>query len=205
MIQSAASQFRWANLLTYLGVSAAAVGVAFTSGPETRFWGGAGMALAIACDLFDGRFARLFPRTDDDRRIGVEIDSLADVIAFGLAPPVCLLRVVPATTTSLEHAILLAAAVFYLICIVTRLAHFNIFQADTGGFVGLPSNMPPLVYATMLLWIPDPTVSAIVLVLGGAAAVGGFHIPRPNRLALYSILAISLAVAGGHVVRLLTR
>lgn len=202
MIPSAASQFRWANLLTYLAVTAAALGVVFTSGPDTRFWGGAGIALAVALDLFDGRFARLFPRTDDDRRVGIEIDSLADVISFGLAPPVCLLRVVP-TTTSTEHAILLAAAVFYLICILTRLAHFNIFQADTGGFIGLPSNMPPLVCATLLLWVPGPMVSVIVLVLGGAAAVGGFHIPRPNRLALYSILAISLAIASGHIRQLI--
>jgi CDP-diacylglycerol--serine O-phosphatidyltransferase len=204
MIGSAASQFRWANLLTYLGVTAAATGVAFTNGPDTRFWGGAGIALAIAFDLFDGRFARLFPRTEDDQRIGIEIDSLADVISFGLAPPVCLLRVAPATP-SIESAVLLAAAVFYLICILTRLAHFNVFQANTGGFIGMPSNIPPLVCASLLLWVPDPRVSAIVLVLGGAAAVSGFHIPRPNRLALYSILAIALAIASGHVMRLIVR
>jgi phosphatidylserine synthase len=198
MIHSAASQLRWANLLTYLGVSAAAAGVTFTSDADTRSWGGAGIALAIALDLFDGRFARLFPRTDDDRRIGVEIDSLADVISFGLAPPVCLLRVVPAMTP-IEHAILLAAAVF------TRLAHFNIFQANTGGFIGLPANMPPLVCASLLLWVPSPVLSTIVLAGGGAAAIGSFRIPRPNRAALYSILAISLAVASGHLLRLITR
>lgn len=202
MIRSPASQFRWANLLTYLGVISAAIGVVFTSGPATRFWGGAGIALAVAFDLFDGRFARLFPRTEDDRRVGVEIDSLADVISFGLAPPVCLLRVAP-TATSVEHAILLAAAVFYLLCILTRLAHFNVFQADTGGFIGLPSTIPPLVCASLLLWVPGQTVSAIVLILGGTAAVGGFHIPRPNRLVLYSILAIALAVASGHIGQLI--
>lgn len=202
MMSSAASQFRWANLLTYLGVSAAAVGVAFTSGPETRFWGGAGIALAVAFDLFDGRFARLFPRTEDDQRIGVEIDSLADVISFGLVPPVCLLRVASAAT-SVERVIVLVAGVLYLICILTRLAHFNVFQANTGGFIGLPSNMPPLVCAVLLLWVPAPLLSAGVLVFGGAAAVGGFRIPRPNPVTLYSILAISLAVASGHVFRLL--
>ncbi|MGB2716282.1 MAG: CDP-alcohol phosphatidyltransferase family protein [Vicinamibacterales bacterium] len=202
MIPSAASQFRCANVLTYLGVTSAAIAVAFTSGPETRFWGGAGIALAVALDLFDGRFARLFPRTADERRVGVEIDSLADVISFGLAPPVILLRVVPATT-SIERTMLLAAAIIYLLCIVTRLAHFNIFQADTGGFIGLPSNMPPLVCAILLLWVPNPMVSALVLLLGGAAAVAGFRIPRPNRLTLYSILAISLAIGSGHVMALL--
>jgi hypothetical protein len=59
-------------------------------------------------------------------------------------------------------------------------------QAQTGGFIGLPSNMRPLVCASLLLRVPGPMVSAIVHVLGAAAAVGGFHIPRPNRLVLYS-------------------
>ena len=203
MIPSAASQFRWANLLTYLGVTSAAIGVAFTTGPETRFWGGAGIALAVALDLFDGRFARLFPRTADQRRVGVEIDSLADVISFGLAPPVILLRVVPATT-SIERAMLVGAAIIYLICIVTRLAHFNVFQAETGGFIGLPSNMPALACAVLLVWVPGPLTAGIVLVAGGAATVGGFRIPRPNALVLYTLLALCVVVAGVHSFRLIT-
>ena len=203
MIRAPASQFRWANLLTYMAVSGTLIGVAFTNGPETRFWGGAALALAVALDLFDGRFARLFPRTEDEQRIGVEIDSLADVISFGLAAPLCVVRVSPATTPA-ELALVLAAAVFYLLCIVTRLAHFNVFQAHTGGFIGLPSNMPPLILAGLLLWVPGPALSALVLVLGGAATVGGFHIPRPNRIVLYSILAIALALAGAHIWLLIT-
>ena len=105
MTRAAASQFRWANLLTYLAVAAAAIATMFAQGPSSRFWAGAGIALAMAFDLFDGRFARLFPRTEDERRVGIEIDSLADVMAFGLAPAVCLFRVVPATR-SREHGAL---------------------------------------------------------------------------------------------------
>ena len=200
MIRSAASQFRWANLLTYMGVTAAAIGVAFTSGASTRFWAGAGIAIAFAVDLFDGRFARLCQRTEDEQRVGVEIDSLADVISFGLAPAVCMFRV--AATGPAARVILPFAAVFYLICIVTRLAHFNVFQAGTAGFVGLPSNMPALVCAVLLLWVPGPTLAATVLVLAGAATVAGFRIPRPGRVVLYMLLAISAAVAAIHVLRL---
>lgn len=202
MIRSVASQFRWANLLTYLGASAAAIGVAFTNGAPTRSWAGAGIALAFAVDLFDGRFARLFQRTDDEQRVGVEIDSLADAISFGLAPAVCMLRV--AATNPAATLMLLPAAIFYLICIVTRLAHFNVFQAGTGGFIGLPSNMPALVCAVLLFWVPGPTLTATVLFLAGAATVAGFRIPRPNRVVLYTLLAISVAVAAIHIVRLLT-
>jgi len=202
MIPSAASQFRWANLLTYLSVGASALAIAFTDGPATRSWAGLGIALAIAFDLFDGRFARLFPRTENDRRFGIEIDSLADVIAFGIAPPLCLLAVAAAAGPT-GRTLLLGAAIFYVVCIVTRLAHFNVFQADTGGFIGLPSNMPALVCAVMLVWVPGPLLAAAVLVAGGAATVGGFWIPRPNRLVLYTLLAICLVVAGVHLFRLI--
>lgn len=203
MTRSAASQFRWANLLTYLGVSAAAIGIAFTEGPATRFWAGAGIAIAIAFDLFDGRFARLFPSTQDERRFGVEIDSLADVISFGLAPPICLLKTTPAASAPVQ-AVLLSSGIFYLICIVTRLAHFNIFQAGTGGFIGVPSNIPALLCAILLFWVPLPAVTTLLLVLSGAATVSGFHIPRPNRIVLYTLLGICVVVSAVHVFRLFT-
>ena len=202
MTHSAASQFRWANLLTYLSVIAAAIATVVVDGPSTRSWAGAGIGLAIAFDLFDGRFARLFSRTPEEQQVGVEIDSLADVIAFGLTPAVCVLKVAP-TTSPVGRAVLAGAGVFYLLCIVTRLAHFNVFQAGTGGFVGLPSNMAALACAILLFWVPDARLAAAVLVLAGAAAVSGFRIPRPNRVVLYSLLAISLGVAGGHLFRLL--
>jgi CDP-diacylglycerol--serine O-phosphatidyltransferase len=202
MSRSAASQFRWANLLTYLAVSAAAIGVIFVSGPSTRSWAGAGIALAFAFDLFDGRFARLFSRSDDEQRVGVEIDSLADVISFGLAPAVCVFRVAPAADP-VSRGLLLLASILYLLCIVTRLAHFNVFQAATGGFVGLPSNMAGLACAILLFWVPAPGVAATVLIVIGLAAVSGLRIRRPNRVVLYALLAIGLIVAGGHVYRLL--
>lgn len=198
MTRAAASQFRWANLLTYLAVSAAAIGTMFADGPSSRFWAGAGIGLAMAFDLFDGRFARLFSRTEDEQRVGVEIDSLADVIAFGLAPAVCLFRVVPATDPA-SRAVLFVASVFYLLCIVTRLAHFNVFQAGTGGFIGLPSNLAGLAVAILLFWVPGALLSAAVLLIAGAATVSGFHIRRPNPFILYVLLALALAVTAGHI------
>jgi CDP-diacylglycerol--serine O-phosphatidyltransferase len=202
MTRAAASQFRWANLLTYLAVAAAAIATMFAQGPSSRFWAGAGIALAMAFDLFDGRFARLFPRTEDEQRVGIEIDSLADVMAFGLAPAVCLFRIVPATGPA-STALLLTASIFYVLCIVTRLAHFNVFQAGTGGFIGLPSNLAALTVAICLFWVPDAILATVVLAGAGAATVSGFRIRRPNALVLYTLLAIALVVAGGHIARLL--
>ena len=202
MIRSAASQFRWANLLTYLAVAAAAIGIMFADGPSTRSWAGAAIALALAFDLFDGRFARLFPRTEDEQRVGVEIDSLADVISFGLTPAVCVFRIVPVTDPA-SRTVLLLASMVYLLCIVTRLAHFNVFQAGTGGFIGLPSNLAALSCAIMLFWVPGPFLAATVLVVAGAATVSGLRIRRPSPAVLYTLLALGLIVAAGHLYRLL--
>jgi CDP-diacylglycerol--serine O-phosphatidyltransferase len=198
---AAASQFRWANLLTYLAISASVVAIMFTTGPETRSWAGAGIAAAFAFDLFDGRFARLFSRTSEDEQVGVELDSLADVLAFGLTPAVCVLRVVPAPAAAAQTA-LLFAAICYVMCIVTRLAHFNVFQAGTGGFIGLPSTIAGLLFAVLFLWVPGPWVAAGVLIGVGAAAVSGVRIGRPSRPVVYILLTIGVLVAGMHVLRL---
>src|SRR5262245_61578110 len=202
MSDAPVSQFRWANLLTYGAIASAAAGLAMTSNAATRSWAGAGIALSFAFDLFDGRFARRFTRTEDQKRFGVEIDSLADVIAFGVAPPLGLIRAATAATTA-ERSVLLLAALFYLMCIVTRLAHFNVFQANTGGFIGLPSNLAALACA-ILFWEPGTGVTAVVLVAGGIATVSGFRIRRPTPIVLYALLATVLAVAGLHLLRLLT-
>jgi CDP-diacylglycerol---serine O-phosphatidyltransferase len=202
MIRAAATQFRWSNLLTYAGVSAAMLGIVLTEGPATRFWGGAGIALAVGLDLFDGRFAGLFSRTEEEQRIGVEIDSLADVIAFGLAPAVCVVRATVAATTA-ERAVLLAAGIGYLVCILTRLAHFNVFQAGTGRFIGLPSSIAGLMCAVFLLFEPpNASIAAAVLAVSGVACVSALRIRRPGKLVLYSLLATCIAVALAHLRRL---
>jgi CDP-diacylglycerol---serine O-phosphatidyltransferase len=201
-MRAPASQFRWANLLTYVGLIAAAGGAALTTGAAARSWGGAGIAIAFACDLFDGRFARLFRRSEDEEHFGVEIDSLADVISFGVAPPLCLVHVATAATGA-ERGALLIAALFYVLCIVTRLAHFNVFQAGTGGFIGLPSNMPALACAILLLWEPGALPATVLLAATGAATVSGLRIPRPPAYILYTLLAAALAVASLHGQRLL--
>jgi phosphatidylserine synthase len=113
-------------------------------------------------------------------------------------------RVVSATDRGIQ-VIVLGAALFYLICIVTRLAHFNVFQAGTGGFIGVPSNLPALACAIVLLWTPGPALTAAFLLIAGASTVGGFRIPRPKPIVLYTILAICILVAGIHVSLLLAR
>lgn len=95
------------------------------------------IGFAIILDMLDGRVARM---TGTASAFGVEFDSLADVISFGLAPAIL------AFTWGLESFGRLgwAAGFLYLSAAAIRLARFNIqtgLNQDKRYFVGMPS--PP--------------------------------------------------------------
>ena len=71
------------------------------------------------CDLFDGVVARRMKRTESQKRFGIEIDSLCDMISFAALPAVLLM------TQLLLGAANIIFAVLYVLAAVTRLAHFN--------------------------------------------------------------------------------
>jgi len=89
--------------------------------------------VAFICDGLDGRVARL-SRTSS--QFGVEYDSLADVVAFGVAPAML------AYTWALQPIAALGVAVsgLFVVCAALRLARFNVQTAsiDKRRFVGLP-------------------------------------------------------------------
>jgi CDP-diacylglycerol--serine O-phosphatidyltransferase len=91
------------------------------------------VVVAMVMDMLDGRVARLMKATS---QFGVEFDSLADVVSFGVAPAFILYSFALA---SLPRAAWFGAALF-VICGALRLARFNVQTgtADKRFFVGLP-------------------------------------------------------------------
>src|SRR5438094_4253352 len=94
------------------------------------------IGLAIALDMLDGRIARL---TGTESAFGLEFDSLADVISFGIAPAILSF----AWGLSPLGRLGWAAGFLFVAAAAMRLARFNIQSARPGGdkryFVGLPS------------------------------------------------------------------
>ena len=82
------------------------------------------LALSGLCDMFDGKIARTKKnRTEDEKNFGIQIDSLCDVVCFGVFPAMicyCLGVNTPAGV---------AALIFYSIASVIRLAYFNVTEA----------------------------------------------------------------------------
>jgi CDP-diacylglycerol--serine O-phosphatidyltransferase len=89
--------------------------------------------VAMIMDMLDGRVARLMKATS---QFGVEFDSLADVVSFGVAPAFLLYSF---ALSGLGRAAWFGAFLF-VICGALRLARFNVYTgvADKRFFVGLP-------------------------------------------------------------------
>lgn len=90
--------------------------------------------VAMVMDILDGRVARL---TNSTSAFGIEFDSLADLVSFGVAPAIMMYQIVLNTMSKLGVAI----ALFYVIAGALRLARFNV-KANEGEssshFSGLP-------------------------------------------------------------------
>lgn len=134
------------------------------------------IGIAVVLDMLDGRIARM---TNTSTAFGLELDSLADVISFGIAPAVLAF----AWGLSELGRVGWAAGFLYLTAAAMRLARFNILSmsaaaapsTDKRYFVGMPS--PPaagVVAATVHAW-PYPAggvllaVAAVAIVLIPAA------------------------------------
>jgi CDP-diacylglycerol--serine O-phosphatidyltransferase len=93
--------------------------------------------LAMVFDALDGQVARLARTTSD---FGAQLDSLCDVVSFGVAPGFLLVKMCPAFAYSHDTIWLIAAA--FAACAALRLARFNVESGtddDHMQFQGLPS------------------------------------------------------------------
>ncbi len=90
------------------------------------------IGIAIILDMLDGRIARL---TNSATSFGLQLDSLADVISFGIAPSVLALVW---GLGSLDNRLAWTAAFTFTICGAMRLARFNVQAGHFKHFVGLP-------------------------------------------------------------------
>ncbi|MGH9659795.1 MAG: CDP-alcohol phosphatidyltransferase family protein, partial [Bryobacteraceae bacterium] len=118
-----------ATIQSFQGAMKAAAGV---SGAEGNFELAAkAIGVAVFLDGLDGRIARMTNTTSD---FGREMDSLADVISFGIAPAVLAFAwgvqfIDPAVAPALRDQILRAGYFFafmFLLCSAARLARFNV-------------------------------------------------------------------------------
>ena len=99
------------------------------------------VSLGLICDFFDGFFARLLKV---DNKLGVQLDSLSDLVTFGLTSSIVILNIIGSSTFVIENSSnFLISLTPYLAFLITlsssyRLAKFNVGSIRT-DFTGLPT------------------------------------------------------------------
>ena len=121
--------------------------------PERLTWAAIFIGLAAVIDFLDGFVARIFNATS---ALGKELDSLADVVSFGVAPAAIIYQLLRLSfakeENGLEISVIWLLPAFILSCAAAyRLAKFNLDDAQNYSFKGLPTPMVGLLIASFPL------------------------------------------------------
>lgn len=175
-------------ILTYLSVASSVFGMCFAVRQDYLF---AIICLLISglCDMFDGMVARTKKnRTEMEKKNGIQLDSLADVVCFGAFPALigfCL-------GMEFKYSFLFGiVGAVYVLCAVIRLAYFNVTederQQSADGkrkfYQGLPVTTAALVFPLAfcfrgLLGDVFPFVYAIVMILTAVCFITNFRVKK---------------------------
>jgi CDP-diacylglycerol---serine O-phosphatidyltransferase len=135
--------------------------------PEKIWWGSVCIGIAAVIDFLDGFVARLFKATSE---MGKQLDSLADVVSFGVAPGMILYQLLRISyiqdQTGLDTSLWsFAPALIFPMAGAWRLARFNITTSVTSYFTGVPIPAAGLVVASLplILFYDDLNIAPILM------------------------------------------
>lgn len=126
-------------------------GLVYQQLPEKITWGCICIGIAAVIDFLDGFVARLFNATSE---MGKQLDSLADVVSFGVAPGMILFQLLRISFAGQENGldvsmVWLLPALIFPAAGAYRLARFNIDDSQQYGFKGVPIPAAGLVVASL--------------------------------------------------------
>lgn len=156
------------------------------------------LALSGLCDMFDGKIARTKKdRTEQEKRFGIQIDSLCDIVCFGVAPAlICYCM-------GMQGVIGIAILMFYVLAGLIRLAWFNVTeecrQSETDEkrecYQGLPITSMAIVLPIIVVFRPflkcdfRIALHAVVLLIG-ILFITNFKLRKPKNSTLAVLVGI---------------
>jgi len=153
--------------------------------------------IAMLLDGVDGRVARALNAQSE---FGKELDSLSDVISFGVAPAFIMYQ---AAFTDVNPALAWIVTAIFPICGALRLARFNVIEGVPGYFIGLPIPAAGGVLATLALFNRDLNVYLLLISTLALSYLMVSSIKYPNfkKLGLpkAAVWAVPLVVAAAVV------
>ncbi|MBQ8392167.1 MAG: CDP-alcohol phosphatidyltransferase family protein [Clostridia bacterium] len=223
--------YNYTVLLTYLSLASATTGIVISlTGTGHPFIGMFFMLFCALCDAFDGRVARTKKnRTTEECKYGIQIDSLSDIVAFGVLPAcigaalVFRSEIYQFGTNGIDlvySIICFAIMAFFVLAGLIRLAYFNVTeeerQANGEGarkyYLGLPITLGSMILPAALAIVLiveklakiDFTLFYFGALLGvGIAFISKFRLRKPGIKILLGMIGFGALEAGLMIYALL--
>lgn len=158
-------------ILTFIGLFSSIIGMNLCFLGKTEY---ATICLLISgiCDCFDGYLASLVKRNKKEKEYGVQLDSLVDVVCFGIFPIVILYSL---GYNKIYH---LAIYCLYIFTGVTRLAYFNVDEEHHDHFKGLPITTISYLLPMILLMTKNEIVLMMTMVIVASLFIINFKVKK---------------------------
>lgn len=181
--------YNYTVILTYVGLASAITGIYFAMEGKHIIVSVIALLVAGLCDMFDGKIARTKKdRTSAEKKFGIQIDSLCDLICFGFLP--CAIGWAIGMREIYHYFIL----IFFTLAAVIRLAYFNVMEEERQKttkdvrktYEGLPVTsvalIMPLLYGfrNNIGEIYFADVYAVVMLIVGIAFITRFKVKKPQ-------------------------
>ncbi len=192
-------------ILTYVGMLFACCGILMVIGED--YWDAVFcLMLAGICDMFDGAVAATKVRTDSEKRFGIQIDSLSDLISFGVLPGIFVYII------SGRDTVAGIIAALFILCALIRLAFFNVLEEERQSqttekrksYLGVPvTTIAVLLPAVYLIYDNKICRSVrcfpVLLILTGIGYLLPIEIKKPGLLGKIGIILLGILEALGMI------
>lgn len=189
--------YNYTVVLTYIGMLSGFAGITFALNGIIH---SAMICLIVAgiCDVFDGKVASTMDRNQREKRFGVQIDSLSDLISFGVLPAV--ITVSHCNNSTFSYCM----ASMYVLAALIRLAWFNVDEEERQDsedgrrkyYLGLPVTLSA-VFVPITAWISEGMELSGMRVYPTLLAILAAAFLAPVKIRKPSLPKVGLVICGG--------
>ena len=179
-------------LLTYMGFISGMTGIVLAINGQI-FPAIICLMFSGLCDMFDGRVARTKKRrTTEERHFGIQLDSLSDLVCFGVLPSVIgYALIINDKFIRFDYKYLLPIIILFPLAALIRLAYFNVLEITRNSskpvkeYTGLPVTSSALIFPFLYIFRKVigryfPLAYAGIILLVGILFILKIKIKKPS-------------------------
>ena len=191
-------------LLTYMGFISGIVGITLAINGHI-FPAIFCLMFSGLCDMFDGRVARTKKkRTAEERHFGIQLDSLSDLVCFGVLPSIIGYSLaLKDTFLPFDYRYLLPVVAFFPLAALIRLAYFNVLEITRNSntpvklYTGLPVTSSALIFPFLYIFRKYigkyfPIAYAVVMLIVGILFITKIKIKKPGLKTMIFLILIGV-------------